>query len=74
MLVFFVLGICCINDLSVLFPLPEKKEMLPSFPVDQGLKTHCLRYSESLLSLTLFVRILAKHLKMQKNHRHIIWE
>lgn len=48
--------------------------MLPSFPVDQGLETHRLRYFESLLSLTFFVRILAKCLRMQKNHRHITWE
>lgn len=48
--------------------------MLPSFPVDQGLETHCLRYFESLLGLTLFAKILAKRLRMQKNHRHIIWE
>lgn len=68
------LSLHCLNDPSLFFFLSLNKEILPHLPADQGLETHCLRCFQSLLSLTLFVRILAKCLRRQKNHRHIIWE
>lgn len=74
---FFTFGICAsshyLNDFPLFFFLCLKN-VLFSFPVEQALETHCLRYFETLLNLTLFVRILAKCFSTQKNQKHIIWE
>lgn len=69
-----VLSLYCLNDLSSFLLFFCLKNTLSSFPVEQALETHCLRYFETVLNVILFVRILAKCFSMQKNQKHIIWE